>query len=119
MSSFHCFDDNTGPMENWNHRALTALKGDLKRKVIVRNGLNDILEVDAGGFMSEAEAQMVKNRPNNAEQMQEIIWILQGKSNAAFRTFCQMLQQVNYGALANKLEEKAGQIKGESGTHVL
>ena len=106
-------------MEKWNYGALTALKGDLKSKVIVKNGLNDILEVDAGGFMNEAEAQMVKSMPSNSEQMGEIIWILQGKSNAAFGTFCQMLRQVKYGALADKLEEKAGEIKGRSGTHVL
>ena len=94
-------------MKKWNSSALTALKGELKRKVIVKNGLNDILETDAGGFMNEAEAQMVESMPNNAEQMGEIIQILLGKSNAAFETFCKMLREVGYDVWATALEDKA------------
>ena len=115
-----CFsDDDTGPMKKWNVKALTALKGELKSKIIVNNGLNDILEKDAGGFMSEAEAQRVESKSSNAEKMEEIIQILKGKSDAHFGTFCQMLRQVEYDVWADALEKKAGENKGASGTHVL
>ena len=107
-------------MEEWNVRALTALRGDLKNKVIVNNGLIDILEKDAGGFMSRAEAQSVESiKPNNAGQIGEIIKILQGKSNAAFGVFCHLLREVSYDAWADELEKKARQFKEESGTLVL
>ena len=106
-------------MKKWNSSALTALKGALKLKVIVKNGLNDILETDAGGFMNEAEAQMVESKPNNAEQMGEIIRILLGKSDAAFGTFCTMLRQVGYDVWATALEDKAKEQGGESGTYVM
>ena len=106
-------------MEKCNDRALTALKGDLKSNIIFKNGLINYLETDAGGFMSRAEAQMVESKPSNAEQMGELILILQGKSNAAFGTFCQLLRKVMYGAWADELEKKARQFKEESGTLVL
>ena len=113
-------DDNTGPMKKWNSSALTALRGDLKRKVIIQYGLIDKLETAAGGFMNEAEAQQVEShKPNNANQMDELIKILQGKSNAAFGIFCQMLRDVSYETWADELEKKAKEFKGESsGTFV-
>ena len=106
-------------MKKWNSRALTALKGDLKKRVIVKTQLMDILETDAGGFMNEAEAQLVESKPDNAEQMGEIIRILLGKSDAAFGTFCKMLHDVNYGTWADQLETKAEEFQRESGTRVL
>ena len=107
-------------MKEWNIRALTALKGDLKSKVLVESGLSDILEIDAGGFMTREEAQLVgTHKPNNAKQMEELISILQGKSNATFVTFCQMLRKVGYDAWANEVEKKAREFKGDSGICVL
>ena len=81
--------------------------------------LNDKLLKAAGGFMSEGEAQGVKSKQNNAEQMGALISILIGKSDADFGTFCTMLKTVNYEGWANKLEEKARElmIKEESGTN--
>ena len=105
-------------MEKWNVKALTALKGELKSNIIVKNGLIDTLEIDADGFMSKAEAQMVESKSSNAEQMGEIIRILQGKSEADFVIFCQLLRRVKYDAWAMKLEEKARKFKEKaSGTH--
>ena len=69
--------------------------------------------------MNQAEAQAVESKPNNAEQMGELIRILLGKRNADFYTFCTMLQQSSYGLWADKLERKAGEFRGEPGTHVL
>ena len=105
-------------MEKWNVKALTALKGDLKSNVIVKNGLIDTLEIDADGFMSKAEVQTVESKSSDPEQMGEIIRILQGKSEADFGIFCQLLRRVAYNAWATKLEEKAREFKEKaSGAH--
>ena len=106
-------------MKKWNCDALTALKGDLKLKVKLGNGLIDKLETAAGGFMSQGEAQMVESMPNNAAQVGKVIEILEGKSDTAFWIFCRMLRESNYGVWANELEKKAKELKGDSGTHVL
>ena len=106
-------------MNTWNVKALTALKGVLKSRIIVNNGLNDILEKDAGGFMTETEAQRVNTKSDDAEKMEEIIQILKGKRDAEFGTFCKMLRQVGYDVWADALEKKADEIRGASGTHVL
>ena len=105
-------------MAEWNKDALTANLGDLKLYVIVKNGLVDKLQKAAGGFMSEAEAQAVESKPDNAEQMGELVRILRGKKNKDFRIFCTMLRKSNYETWAEQLELKAREVKGEPGTHV-
>ena len=110
---------DVGPMKKWNRDALVSLRGDLKHKVIMNTGLIDKLQEAAGGFMNEAEAQAVESKPNNAEQMGELIRILLGKRNSHFCTFCTMLRQSDYGLWADELERKAGEFRGEPGTHVL
>ena len=115
-----CFTEiDTGPMEEWNKNALVSLQGELKENVIVNNGLNNKLQRAAGGFMARAEAQAVESKPNNAEQMGELIRILLGKRNADFRTFCTMLRETNNGLWADELERKASEFRGEPGMHVL
>ena len=94
-------------MQVWNRDALVSLTAQLKENVIMSHGLSDELEFAAGGFMSPGEAQAVLSRPNNAEQMGELIRILRGKTDADFITFCQMLRSCNYGMWANQLEGKA------------
>ena len=106
-------------MEEWNKDALVSLQGELKLNVIMNTGLTDKLQSAAGGFMDRAEAQAVESKPNNAEQMGELIRILLGKRNADFRTFCRMLRQTNNGLWAAELERKASEFRGEPGTHVL
>ena len=111
-------DSDTGPMEEWNKDALVSLQGELKENVIVNNGLNNKLQRAAGGFMARAEAQAVESKPNNAEQMGELIRILLGKRNADFKTFCTLLRQTNNGLWATELERKASKFRGELGMHV-
>ena len=84
----------------------------------MKNGLIDKLEKAAGGFMTQLEAQTVGSKPNNAEQMGELIQILRGKGNADFHIFCSMLRQSNNDTWADELERKARNFKGETGTHV-
>ena len=98
---------DTGPMEEWSRAALVSLQGDLKINVIVKNGLNNKLQKAAGGFMSREEALAVESKPSNAEQMGELIWILLGKGNADFKTFCTMLHQSNYSIWADELQTRA------------
>ncbi len=106
-------------MKKWNCDALTALKGDLKLKVKLGNGLIDKLETAAGGFMSKGEAQAVEGMPNNAAQVGKVIEILEGKSDAAFGIFCRMLRESGYEVWADELEKKAKELRGDAGTHVL
>ena len=108
-----------GPMEEWNRHALISLQEQLKLKVIMNTGLINKLHKTAGGFMDQAEAQAVESKPNNAEQMGELIRILLGKRNVDFKIFCTMLQQSNYGLWSEELERKAREISGEPGTQVL
>ena len=107
-----------GPMTKWNRDALDALRGELKEKVIMINGLNDRLVTAAGGFMNEREAQAVLSKPNNAEQMGELISILLGQSEADFGTFCAMLRDVGYEVWAKELEKKAEWFKHTSGAYI-
>ena len=104
-----CFsaDDSQDPMNEGNRDALLALTGQLKLNVIVNIGLIDKLPRAAGGFMSLMEAQAVQSKPDNAQQMGELIKILLGKTNADFGTFCKMLRLSNYGVWATALEKKA------------
>ena len=106
------------PMTKWNRNALDALRGELKEKVIMEHGLNDRLVTAAGGFMNEREAQAVLSKPNNAEQMGELISILLGQSEADFGTFCAMLRDVGYGVWAIELEKKAKWFKHISGAYI-
>ena len=112
-------DSDMGPMEEWNRNALVSLKGDLKHKVLMHTGLNNKLQKAAGGFMNPEEAQAVEDKPNNAEQMGELIQILLGKRNADFKIFCTILRQTNNGLWADMLEQKASEFREKTGTHVL
>ena len=103
----------------WNKDALVSLQGDLKLNVLMKTGLVNKLQRAAGGFMDRAEAQSVESKPNNAEQMGELIRILLGKSNADFNIFCTMLHQCNYGLWADALERKAREFREEPGMQVL
>ena len=106
-------------MAEWNRDALTSLQGELKLNVIVKTGLINMLQKAAGGFMNGAEAQAVKSKQSDPQQMEELIQILLGKRNKDFKIFCEMLRRCNYGLWANELEKKARVFKGEPGTHAL
>ena len=117
---FYCacsVGSNLDPMSTWNKSALVALTADLKEHVILNHGLNDKLEDVAGGFMSRAEAQAVRSKPNSPEQMGQLIVILLGKRNKDFNTFCEMLQNSNNSVWANQLQERARELKHKSGKH--
>ena len=93
-------------MSKWNANALVALKGELKLNVKMI-ALTNILETEAGGFMSRAEAQSVKAKTGDDQQMGQIIDILLGKGDNEFAIFCWMLRQSNYPGWAHQLELKA------------
>ena len=103
-----------GPMSKWNVDALVALKGKLKLNVKMI-ALANILETPAGGFMSRTEAQSVRAKTGDDQQMELVIEILLGKSNKEFATFCQMLQKSNYQVWARELEVEAEKFKISDG----
>ena len=104
-----------GPMAEWNRDALVSLQGELKDNVIMNLGLINRLQLAAGGFMMRSEAQAVESKPNNVEQIGELIRILFGKRNADFHIFCTMLRKSNYALWADELEKKAREFR-ELGT---
>ena len=100
-----------GPMEEWNRDALISLQEKLKDNVIMNLRLINRLQLAAGGFMMRSEAQAVESKPNNADQMGELIRILLGKRNADFYIFCKMLRDSNSALWADELERKAGEFR--------
>ena len=102
-------------MSPWNDDALVSLKESLKLNVLMNTGLADKLEKAAGGFMSRAEAQMVRALSSNSDQIDKVIETLRGKTNKDFNTFCMMLEQTNHVIWAVELKKKAKQFKRGGG----
>ena len=94
---------------------MVSLKGNLKSYVLVKTSLRDFLETPAGGFMSKTEADSVTALPNNGDQMDKIIEILQGKGDEDFQTFCKILRNANYRHWASELEKKAEELSKRIG----
>ena len=107
-----------GPMSKWNVDALVALKGELKLNVKMI-ALANILETPAGGFMSRTEAQSVRAKTGDDQQMELVIEMLLGKGDKEFATFCQMLQKSNYQVWARQLELKAEKFRSDGMEHLL
>ena len=101
-------------MSKCNVDALEALKGKLKLSVRMIQ-LVDMLHTAAGGFMNSAEAQSVRDKSGDAQQIEEVIDILRGKGDKEFATFCQMLQKSNYQVWARELEVEAEKFKISDG----
>ena len=97
-------------MSQWNHDALVALKLELKTNIKMFQ-LLDMLEMQAGGFMNQAEAVNVRAKSGDADQMGALIESLQGKGDTQFVTFCSMLERSGYRGWANKLKSKAANFK--------
>ena len=98
----------TAPMSDCNSNALTALRLELKTKIVMGPHLINMLEIPAGGFMSTAEAQSVRNAESPMEQL---IAILLGKGDKEFDIFCDMLRKSNHCAWAVKLKQKAESLR--------
>ena len=94
-------------MSPWNDDALVSLKESLKLNVLMNTGLADKLEKAAGGFMSRAEAQIVRALPSNSDQIDRVIETLRGKADEDFDTFCAMLRDSNNGTWADQLKREA------------
>ena len=115
LALFGFSDGSPGAMSPWNDDALVSLRERLKLKVLMETGLSDRLEKAAGGFMSEHEAQMVREptTASNMEKIEKIIKILRGKTNEDFVTFCTMLRVTNHVVWADELEKEAERFKRE------
>ena len=99
-------------MSAYNSGALAALQGNLKLNVRIRPHLIDLLEEEAGGFMTRAEARMVLQ--DDINQMERLIDVLRGKGDKEFHTFCEMLRKSNYNHWANALLQEAEKLKPKS-----
>ena len=102
-------------MSRWNVDALVALKGKLKLNVKMMQ-LIDMLQTPAGGFMSSVEAQSVRDKTGDVQQIEQVIDILLGKGNREFVIFCRMLRQSSYKVWAKALELEADKFKANVGT---
>ena len=99
--------NDTDAMAPWNDAALASLNKQLQLNVIMAHGLDCHLETAAGGFMTRFEAQVVMSKPDNMQQMGELIKTLRGKSNRDFKIFCTMLRKTNNRVWADTLEREA------------
>lgn len=95
-------------MSDCNSNALTALRLELKTKIVMGPHLINMLEIPAGGFMSTAEALSVRNA---GCPMEQLIAILLGKTDKEFDIFCDMLQKSNYRVWAVKLKQEAVSLR--------
>ena len=109
MYSWSCLF-GTGPMSDYNSSALIAFRQKLKTNVAMKPHLIDMLEEQAGGFMTRAEAQSVRKAE---DPMGWLIEILLGKGGKEYNTFCDMLDKSNHSGWANslRLEAKANRQK--------
>ena len=98
-------------MSDYHVKALTALRAELKTKIVMGTHLNDMLEKEAEGFMTRQEAQSV--RSDDKGQMGRLIDILLGKGDEEFRIFCEMLRKSNYLGWAERLELEAESFKSK------
>ena len=94
----------TGPMSGYNSSALIAFQEKLKTNVAMKSHLTNMLEEQAGGFMTRAEAQSVRKAE---DPMEWLIEILLGKGDKEFNTFCDMLERSNHRGWANRLRREA------------
>ena len=81
----------------------------------MNTGLSDKLEKAAGGFMSEYEAEMVRQLPYSIAQVDKVIETLRKKENEDFRKFCKILRDSNQVVWADELERVAEQFKRGKG----
>ena len=93
----------TGPMSDYNSNALIAFREKLKTCVAMKPHLIDMLEKQAGGFMTRAEAQSVRNAE---DPMGWLIEILLGKGDEEYSTFCDMLDKSNHCGWAKRLRQE-------------
>ena len=75
--------------------------------------LIDMLEAQAGGFMTRAEAQSVRNAE---DPMGWLIKILLGRGDKEFNTFCDMPEKSNHCAWANRLRQETEWYRQKEGT---
>ena len=102
-------------MSSWNVAALLSSRERLKLNVLMNTGFSDKLEKEAGGFMSQREAQMVRGLSTSSAQVDRVIETLRGKTDDDFQTFCQMLQNSNQAVWADELERLSKQFKQGGG----
>ena len=104
------------PMSEGRRRSLNKLLPQLETKLIVEN-MKSNLHSDAGGFLNDIEIDSVFSKPSRSDRVRALIDILKGKDNAAFGSFCLVLNEFGYGHWSKVLMDEAGldhSFRGES-----
>lgn len=99
-------------MDEAKQKAIRKFWPDLHRVLVARH-LMAHLHQDAGGFLTDREAQEVTADDVNYKQMDNILDILVKKNNEAFLSFCSILesQEILQGVWAVRLMDAAGMSK--------
>ena len=99
-------------MSDYNSSALIAFQEKLKTNIAMKPHLINMLEKQAGGFMTRAEAQSVRNAEDPMGRLTEIIL---GKGDKEFNTFCDMLEKSNHRGWADRLRLEAKMNRQKEG----
>ena len=108
------FAQSVAGMSDCYKDTLLCFKSTLKENVDLKTGLEDILPIAAGGFMSRTEAHYVAQLPGNLDQMGAVVDCLCRKRNEDFFTFLKMLKDTSNGHWADALLAKAEEFKRET-----
>ena len=104
------------PMSESRRRSLNKLLPQLETKLLVEN-IKSNLHSDAGGFLNDVEILAVFSKSSPLEHVRALIDTLKGKDNAAFGSFCLVLDKFGYGHWSKALMDEAGldhNYRGES-----
>lgn len=102
-------------MDEAKQKAIRRLCPQLERVLVPRH-LKSHLHQDAGGFLTDSEAQEVAADDVNYKQAQKLLDILVTKGNEAFISFCRILgsPEINQGEWAVRLMEAADMSESDS-----
>lgn len=95
-----------------------SLKGELKGNVKVHaSGVLDellkpeISSEDSLGIFIESEMEEVNGKATNRDQVEKIIELLLGKSEADFIKFCKILEKCSNDTWSTRLQKEAAKLK--------
>ena len=102
-------------MDEAKQKAIRKLSPKLE-SVLVLQHLKSHLHKDAGGFLTDREADEVVVEDVNYKQMHKLLEILVKKNNEAFISFCCILASpmINQEEWAVRLMEEAGMSESDS-----
>ena len=104
------------PLSESRQKSLNKILPQLETNLIVEN-IKSNFHSDAGGFLNDVEIEQIFSKPSRLERVRALIDTLKGKDNAAFGSFCLVLDKFGYGHWSKALMDEAGldhSFRGES-----